>query len=242
MAAVMLLLSIAAVADGPARPTAPARNTPTVTAAGTPEGGIVIDGIAMVVNQAPITLSDLEDAAWYVRFSASLNGSSDLSPLTAADQKQAANHLIDEELLLEAQRKAGYDPVSASAVQQQMDRITRLAGGAAALQRRLQRFHLQPSELRSMVQRQLNILSFLDQRLRPSIVVSSQQIEQYYQKQFIPEARGRGLQPAPLNQVREKIRKIVLEQELEREQQKWLQQLRASARIERTKPALAPLG
>lgn len=205
-------------------------------------GGVVIDAIAAVVNHEAITQSEVEDAAWFARFSADPNGAMDRSPLRANEYRQALQHLIDQNLLTQEQKKAGYDPLPGKAVQQQIDNLAQRMGGMEKLQTRLQQFHLPMPALRELIGRQLNVLRFLDERLRPSIVIDEQQIETYYQKDFVPTARARALQPAPLDKVRDEIRRILLEQEMEHQQQQWLQQLRASAVIETRDATLSPTG
>jgi hypothetical protein len=216
------------------------RTIPAISDAG--HGGVVVDAIAAVVNREAITQSEVEDAAWFARFSAHTDGAINPSPLSAHEYQQALQHLIDQDLLLQEQKKAGYDAVPEKAVQSQVDALAQRMGGMEKLQASLQQFHLQMTAVRTMIRQQLNVLRFLDEKLRPSIVIDEQQIETYYQKDFVPAARARKLQPASLEKVRDEIRRILLEQEMGREQQQWLQQLRASAVIETRHTALSPIG
>lgn len=229
-------LLVAAPAAGPAAPKA-------MHALPDPgEAGVVVDAIAAVVNHQAITRSEVEDAAWFARFSASLNGRNDRSPLRADEYRQALQHLVDQSLLIQEQKKAGYGTVPEKVIQGQIDGLAKRVGGREKLPERLAEFHLPMATVQELIGRQLNVLHFLDEKLRPSIVIDEQQIETYYQRDFVPAARARKLQPAPLDQIREEIRRILLEQEMGRQQQQWLQQLRASAVIETRTVSLSPAG
>ena len=237
----LLLTPLPARAEGASGSTPPAGITRAIhplSKAG--HEGVVIDAIAAVVNQEAITDSAVEDAAWFARFSASMNGTVNLAPLRADEYKQALQHLIDQNLLIQEQRKAGYGSVAEDAVQSQMNDLAQRIGGTQKLQERLQAFHLQRTGLRQLIRRQLDVLRFLDEKLRPSIVIDERQIETYYENEFVPSARAHKLRPAPLDQVRDEIRRILLEQEMGRQQQQWLQQLRAMAVIETRSTPLSP--
>lgn len=213
-----------------------------LTAAGKGDGGMVVDGIAAIVNREAVTRSEVEDAAWFVRFSSSLHGVANRSPLDAAEYQQALDHLVDQKLLVQEQQKAGFDGVPDETVQHQIEKLAEQTGGMAALATRLGEFHLDMASLRTMTRRELSILRFLDEKLRPGIVVGEKQIEEYYQKDFVPAAQAKGMQPAPLERVREEIRRILVEQEMDRQQQQWLQQLRATALIKTRASGLSPTG
>lgn len=239
----LLMTTLPARAEGAGRSTAPARMTraiPAMPDAG--QGGVVIDAIAAVVNREAITDSEVKSAAWFARFSANPGKPANLSPIRADEYQQALHHLINEDLLLQEQKRAGYDVIAEAAVQHQIEDLARRMGGAEKLQARLQTFHLQMADLRELIGRQLNILHFLDERLRPSIVIDEKQIDAYYHKDFVPAAQAHRLQPAPLDKVRDEIRSILLEQEMARQQQQWLQQLRAMAVISTRTTSLSPKG
>ena len=239
----LLMAPLPARAEGASGSAAPAgitRTIPALPKAG--HDGVVIDAIAAVVNQQAITGSEVEDAAWFARLSANINGTRTRTPLQASEYKQALQHLIDQDLLIQEQRKAGYGAVAEEAVQSQIDDLAQRVGGMQKLQERLQAFHLDTSALRELIRRQLDVLRFLDEKLRPSIVIDEQQIETYYEQDFIPSARAHKLQPAPLDRIRDEIRRILLEQEMGRQQQQWLQLLRASAVIKMRNTPLSPMG
>lgn len=239
----LLLAPLPAQAKPPNGAATTAKTTRTIPAiSDTGHGGVVVDSIAAVVNHEAITQSEVEDAAWFARFSAHTDRAVNSSPLSAHEYQQALQHLIDQDLLLQEQKKAGYDAAPEEAVQSQIDALIQRMGSMEKLQARLQQFHLQMGTVRTMIRQQLNVLRFLDEKLRPSIVIDEQQIETYYQKDFVPTAQAHKLQPAPLDKVRDEIRRILLEQEMEREQQQWLQQLRASAAIETRNTTPSPIG
>ena len=202
-----------------------------------PPGGRVLDGIAAVVNGHPILESEVRVAALFARFSAGLEVHTPAwtAPLSAAEESTALRHLIDEELLNDAEQSEGYAEASAALdkkVAAQWTHLRQLAGGPAALQTQLRAYDLNAAGVERLLRRQVALLSFLDERFGATVVVSGKQVEDYYEHVLTPAARSRHRSMAPLSEVRGTIEAILRQQEQARLEQQWLQELRSSAQVQ----------
>jgi len=96
----------------------------------------------------------------------------------------------------------------------------------------LDRYGLSPQELRTLVANQLEILRFLEFRVRPLVRVSRQEVDDYYADRLVPEMRARGATPEPEEQLSAKIRELLEEQKMNQEMQKWIDTLRSQSRVQ----------
>jgi hypothetical protein len=194
-----------------------------------PPTGVVVDAIAALVNHAAITRSEVDDAAWFARFS----GHSTLTAPPAGEEWHAALlHVIDEHLLLDARRQEGYGWAPAAEVEVQWARWVTNAGGDSELDAALSRAHLDADTARELILRQLTIVDMLDQRLGGAATVSDAEAQAYYDSVFLPQARRAGIVPAPLAAVRDRINAIVEQQKISAAETEWLAELRQAAEID----------
>ena len=96
----------------------------------------------------------------------------------------------------------------------------------------LKRYGLSPQELRNLVANQLEILRFLEFRVRPLVGVSRQEVDDYYTDTLVPQVQARGETPEPEDQVSSMIRQLLEEQKMNQEMQKWIDTLRSQSRVQ----------
>jgi peptidyl-prolyl cis-trans isomerase SurA len=188
----------------------------------------VIDRIIATVNKRPLLLSDWEAS---IRMEAFLQGR---QPDTfSKDERRAVlNRLIDRELLLQ-QMQADYSP-SEEAVKERIQSIRTQFGGADTDQgwlRILSENGLTPADVESFVRTQLQIMRFVDLRLRPTIRVEESALQAYYDDTLVPEVKKTGAEPEPFQQLRPKIREIIVQQRMEGVLETWLTNLRSQSEI-----------
>ena len=219
-----------------------AMSAPFARAQAPAPGGTVVDGIAAVVDGQPLLRSEVEDAAWYARLSARLAHQPPpaAAGLTAAEKQTALQHLVDEQLLTEAQANEGFLPPPAAPlaadVATQWAHLASLAGGEPALDALLAAHLLDRATVTALLRRQLTLVAFLDQHFSSAEAVTPAQIQRYYDTEFVPEAQRRHLPAAPLAQVRSTIAALLRQQQRAAAEQQWLKELRASAHIELRRP------
>jgi hypothetical protein len=200
-----------------------------------PATGVVVDAIVAVVNGRPILKSEVEQEAWFERLNAFETGRAKLreatAPLTAADREESINHLINQQIVEE---NAGPSlTAQPHVVSEQWEAMTRQAGGAAELQRRLSLFHLAPADARAILSRQTAIVEFLDGRFGAQrSEIPDSDVERYYHDTLVPKAKAKGITPEPLNAVAPKIRELLRIEYTTKLETQWIKTLRAKAAIQ----------
>jgi hypothetical protein len=193
----------------------------------------VVDRTIAVVNKHLVTWSDLDEQ---MRFEA-LENQRPLKSLTAADRRTAFDHLVQDWILRDQMQ--GTLPVSESDVdtriaairdEWKMDAPTE--DGGAKWAATLESYGLSAQELRSLVANQLEILRFLEFRVRPMVQVSRQEVDDYYGTTLAPELRARGETPEPEDQVSAKILQVLEEQKMNQETDKWIKTLRSQSHVQ----------
>ncbi|HXZ80660.1 MAG TPA: SurA N-terminal domain-containing protein [Terriglobales bacterium] len=192
--------------------------------------GEVVDGILAVVNNKAIFRSQLEDA---LSFEALQQGKS-VDQLSEEERKKELDRMIDQELI--RQEMHNYPTVSPpqAEIQQQLQQLRKHVPGAeteTGWQQALQRAGLTAEDVTEQVRAQLEILHFLDARLRPTVRVDRSMVTAYYREKFLPELRRSGAKDVPLGQVYSQIQEILVQEELAKTVDYWLKTLREQSDI-----------
>lgn len=88
-------------------------------------------------------------------------------------------------------------------------------------------------DLRQALVGELRRRQFMIERFQQFIRVSDEEIQQYYNDVYAPEARRRGEPVLPLEQVAEQIRQNKIAEKTNEEVGSWLMELRRRSRIEK---------
>jgi len=180
------------------------------------------------VNSHLVTWSDLDEQ---MRFEALQNGRA-LKDLNESDRSVAFEHLVQYRILRDQMQ--GTAPATESEVQAQVKEVRsgwHLAQDDANWEITLGRYGLSTSELRELIANQLEILKFMEFRVRPLVRVSRSEVEDYYTKTLTPQVLSQGQKPEPIEAVTPKIRELLVEQKMNREMDSWLANLRTQSRV-----------
>jgi hypothetical protein len=192
-----------------------------------PAEPVVIDRIAVIVDKHVIKTSDIDRDLRVTEF---LNH----APLdTSVDVKRkAAERLIDQTVIREEMEKGGYSKSSASEVDEMVKKLRadRFGGSDARLEQELPRYGLTEAELRIQLGWQLDVLNFINERFRPGVLVTEDQIKTYYEqhradllRQFPQLKTYESLEP--------KIRAALEGEQLTKNFDDWLAEARKRDRI-----------
>lgn len=198
--------------------------------AGLAQAADVIDRIVATVNGKPILQSDWDLA---VRCEAFLDHRP-LEGLTPEQQKETLDRLIDQELLRQQNQEIDLPEITPAQVQQQIKEIRSQypdGGSDSAWQADLRHYGLTAEDLNDRVHTQLQILAFVERRLRPTVHIDSATIAAYYRDKLLPELRRQGAVPAPLVQVSPQIEELLSQQRVDTMLSAWLQDLRRQSEI-----------
>jgi hypothetical protein len=192
-----------------------------------PAASAVIDRIAVIVDNHAIKTSDIDRDLRVTEF---LNN----QPLdTRPDVKRkAAERLIDQTVIREEMEKGGYPPSGTAEVDGMIGRIltSRFGGSNARLRQELSRYGLTEQQLRMQLQWQLDVLKFIDQRFRPGVLVTDQEIADYY-KQHKAELDRQFPQLKTYQAMEPKIRASLEGDRLNQNFDQWLAEARKRDRI-----------
>jgi peptidyl-prolyl cis-trans isomerase SurA len=192
----------------------------------------IIDRLMAVVNRQIITLGDVEQELRLEELdpvSGSLGAASPSSQHRMETQERVVQRLIEQTLIREQIQQFPGLKIDDDQVESQLASIEQKAGGAE----KLAGMKIERGALRQRLRWQLQVMKFIDYRFRQFVVVDTKEIERYYQTQFLPELQKRNASPAPeLEEVEDRIRKILTEDKLNVQVDEWLASLRKDAAIE----------
>jgi hypothetical protein len=142
--------------------------------------------------------------------------------------------MIDQALLAQAFERSPFAPTGGADIQEQIDLLEKKFPDAETYRSALARYHLNEEKLAEHLTRESLLFAYVDSTLRPQAHVSDAQIEEYYQKNLVPELRLQsGMEPIPsLEAYRGQIEEILAQQQMDRLLEQLLAQLRRSTKIE----------
>lgn len=189
----------------------------------------IMDRTIAVVNDHLLTWSDLDQQ---MRFEALENGRA-LNALSEVHRRAAFEHLVQSCILRDQMQ--GTIPATDSDVEARIIDLRdalQMAKDDSRWRATLTRYELSPEELTGLIKNQIEILRFMDFRVRPLVTVSRAEVEDYYAKTLTPMLTAQGQSPGPLDDVRTKIRKLLMEQKMNQEIEKWIKTLREQSRVQ----------
>lgn len=189
------------------------------------EALLLVDRIVAVVDEDPILLSDIRRAVAFGLVEA-IPGEDP----TRRDRR-VLDGLIDQRLRLHEVERHDFSPIPPEEVDRQVERIRAGFDDPAELRRNLERLGLNDDGLALLVARQLRVLIYVEKRLGPRVFIRTEDIRAYYDDVLTPEMARRGQEPPPLVEVREGIRDILYEKEINAEIDAWTEELRLEADV-----------
>ena len=232
--AALLLAGFPAAAQTPPKPVPkgapkPAAKAPAAAAAtaaasaASPE--TLKDRVLAVVDDDPILGSDVERV---VRLGLETPKAGEAP---AVFRRRVLDELIEQRLQFHEIDRFGFEQVPVDEIQRRVAAIRARFPDEAAFQKALKEVGLDPKGLRQLVTRQLLVLTYVDERLGPSVFVTPDDVNRYYRAVLIPEMQKRGQPAPPLDQVREDIRETLKQQKMTAQMESWTKGLREKADV-----------
>jgi|HubBroStandDraft_1064217.scaffolds.fasta_scaffold09436_3 peptidyl-prolyl cis-trans isomerase SurA len=196
--------------------------------AGALPGAVVIDRIAVVVNKHAIKSSDIQRDLRLTEF---ING--EPVNLGAAEMRKSAERLIDQTLIRDEIARGGYQRPSDADAESLTAHLVRDRFGAsdARLREALARYGLREDELRAQFLLQLTVLRFIDQRFRPGVQVTDEDVRTYYE-QHLAELKRKYPASNSLDALRTQIRASLEGERINEAFAAWIGDARKQAHIE----------
>ena len=189
----------------------------------------MVDRSIAVVNNHLVTWSDLDEQ---MRFEALENGRP-LNDLGETERREAFEHLVQYRILRDQMQ--GITRATSPEVESRIGEVRagwQMAQDDTKWNATLTRYGLSKDELKELATNQIEILKFMEFRVRPLVRVSRKEVEEYYSKILAPQVMAQGQSPEPVEQVTPKIRELLVEQKMNREMETWLKNLRAQSQVQ----------
>ena len=180
----------------------------------------IIDRVAVSVGSNAIAASDLERE---IRITAFLNGAT--PDLSGKARRATADRLVEQKLIRRELELSRYPSPDPSAVDTELDNFRKEHFQTdAEFRQALADAGISETEIRVELLWQLMLLRFIEVRFRPSVQVSEQEIEDYFEKNVKPAARSG--QAITLEEYRDDIEDALAERRADQELDKWLKDTR----------------
>ncbi|HJS23689.1 MAG TPA: hypothetical protein VJ751_04905 [Pyrinomonadaceae bacterium] len=152
---------------------------------------------------------------------------------TSEDLNRALRLLIDQRLILQEAEKIPTIVPTQKEVSDARDELARQFASQPEFQRRLLRVGLTSEKLEEIIEQRLKMEKYLDFRFRNFVVISQNEIADYYRDVYVPRLRARfpGRIVPPLEQVRTEIETTLMEAKIETEMFAFLDTARERAEV-----------
>ncbi|MGA8599549.1 MAG: hypothetical protein WB676_32915 [Bryobacteraceae bacterium] len=189
---------------------------------------VIIDQIAVVVGSAIIKDSDIERDIRVVSFLNREKLSFDVST-----RRAAANRLIDQSLIQREIDVGEYQvPPESDADKLLRDTERDRAPSPQAFSRLLAGYGLSVEQLRAYLYWQLTVLRFIDQRFRPAVLVTDDDVQNYYREHSAEFSKTHSGQPESLDDARSEIRETITNERINQQFDGWIRSRRKSTNIQ----------
>ena len=192
--------------------------------------GEVIDGVVASVNRQPILRSDWDEAVAFEAFMRQRP----VSRMTESDRVLALQRLIDRQLLRAQMGDVSYMRPSDDSLQQDITKLREQVpngNDAASWQRLLASYGLNEETVKQHLRTEVQVMNFVEVRLRPNVHIDAEEVESYYKKQLLPDLQSNGEKPVSLEDVEARIRELLIEEHIDTMLDAWLHNLRQQAEI-----------
>ncbi|MES1242967.1 MAG: hypothetical protein ABUT39_15230 [Acidobacteriota bacterium] len=183
------------------------------------------DRVMAVVDEDPILASEVERVVT-LGLAEPKAGESD-----ATFRRRILDGLVEQRLRFHEIDRYGFEQVPVDMIEQNVAAIRARFPNEEAFRKALRDVGLTQQALRQLVARQLLVLTHVEEQLGPRVFVDLDDITQYYRTTYTQDMQRQKLPVKPLDDVREQIRTILKEERLNKELDKWTEELRRNADI-----------
>jgi hypothetical protein len=191
-------------------------------------GAVVLDRIAVITGTHVIKTSDLDRD---IRLTEFLNR--EPLKITSAAKHEAAERLITQDIIRQEIIAGSYQrpPEAEGAALEVQLRRDRFGNSSQRMHEELQKYGLTEGELRDRLLWQITVLQFINQRFRAGVVVTDEDIRNYYE-QHAAELRKQQPSPIAMEALAPKIKETIEGERINQSFNQWLDQTRQGYRVE----------
>lgn len=192
-------------------------------------GSQMVDRIVAVVNEEVITLTDVRIAEAFGLYAEEIGEEAE-DPRSLILQK-----LIDQKVVIQLSGEEVL--IDAVKLDENLMRITqRIAAGE--VERRLTHFGLDWENLKDFLREKMAYQTIISERFSKVNPVSLKEIEEYYQRSYVPAQKEKGVEPKPMMEILDEIESGIKQEKIEAQIQDWIMNLRDKSDIQVIKGGL----
>jgi len=183
-----------------------------------------VDRIVAVVNEQVITLTDLRIVESFGLYDEEFKEKSgDLHPMIL-------ERLIDQKLVIALAGEETF--VENEELDSFQGKIIEKLGNDQA-RRKLDEFGLDWQDLRDYILEKTIYQKIISRKFGQRNIISLKEIEDYYQKSYVPSQREKGLEPKPMMELLDEIESRIIQEKIKTQISDWLKNLRKKADIQK---------
>lgn len=198
-------------------------------------GQQVIDKMVATVNAGvlpdcrQICLITYSDLLWQL----ALQPGTQLDNPSSADLNRALHLITDQRLILQEAEKLPSIAPTAEEVGSARDQLVKAFPSEPEFQQRLRQVGLTSQKLGEILEQRVRIEKYLDFRFRNFVVITQQEVADYYKDAFVPRLRARapGQIVPTLEEARAEIERTLTESKIESDTDNFLDNARERAEI-----------
>lgn len=185
----------------------------------------LVDRVVAVVDDEPILSSDVDRV---IRLGLVEVGEDETE---AELRARVLQRLVEQRLRMHAVDRYGFQRVPIDLVDEQIEAIAARFDGEEAFEDRLTALGMDREDLRQLVTDQLQVLIYVEELLGARVFVGLEEIRAYYDEKLVPRLEKAGEPVPPLDEVREEIRTVLREEQINRELERWTEELRRESDV-----------
>jgi hypothetical protein len=197
--------------------------------------GEIIEAVIATVSRKPVLQSEWDDAT---RFEAFMQ-QKPLSAVTDKDRVNALQRLIDRRLLDAQMNSPNYLAPSRDELRSNLTKLRGQIPAAAddkGWRTVLAIYGFSEREVEDHLREEMQMMNFVDVRLRPTVHVQPEEVEAYYRAQILPDLEKAGVKMVTLREVEPKIRELLVQQHMDELLDAWLHNLRQQTPVHSSVP------
>jgi hypothetical protein len=197
--------------------------------------GEVIDGVIATVNRKPVLQSDWDDAVRYEAFMQQ----KPLRAVSESDRVSALQRLIDRRLLEIQMSDSNYLAPSRDELRMNLAKLRDQIPAAKDEQHwraLLASYGFTQRDIEACVRAEMQMMNFIEVRLRPNVHVQPEEVEAYYRSQVLPDLEKVGVKVVTLQELEPRIRELLVQRHMDELLDAWLHNLRQQTPVQNMVP------
>jgi hypothetical protein len=183
----------------------------------------VIDRIVAVVNEEVITLTDLRIAEAFGIYDEELKGKE------GNTRSHILEKLIDQKLVIQLSGE------EISMTDEELEEILKKMTekfGVSEVGRKLAEFGLAWDDLKECVQEKMVYQTIITQKFSKVNPVSVKEIEDYYQRTYVPAQKEKGAEPKPMMEILGELESSIKKEKIKTQVEDWIANLKEKSDIQ----------